>query len=76
MLIHQRQRLSSGLELTRQLTQDEACPLPILMAGTEEDVALKRNRAIAAGAVDFIAVEPFKILSVMRSLEETLKLFS
>ncbi len=76
MLIHQRLRLSSGLELTRQLTQDEACPLPILMAGTEEDVALKRNRAIAAGAVDFIAVEPFKILSVMRSLEETLKLFS
>jgi CheY-like chemotaxis protein len=75
LLINQRLRLSSGLELTRQLTQGEACPLPILMAGTEEDAALKRNRAIAAGAVDFIAVEPFKILAVMRAMEETLSLF-
>ena len=76
VLVHQRLRLSSGLELTRQMVQEEGCPLPILVAGTEEDVALKRNRAIAAGAVDFISVEPFKILSVMRALEETLKLFS
>lgn len=75
LLIHQRLRLSSGLELTRQLTQSEGCPLPILVAGTEEDVALKRNRAISAGAVDFISVEPFRILAVMRSLEETLRLF-
>ena len=76
VLIHQRLRLSSGLELTRQLTQEEGCPLPILVAGTEEDVALKRNRVIAAGAVDFISVDPFKILAVMRSLEETMRLFS
>ena len=76
LLVHQRLRLSSGLELTRQLTQEEGCPLPILVAGTEEDVLLKRNRAIAAGAVDFISVDPFRILAVMRSLEETLVLFS
>ncbi len=76
LLVHQRLRLSSGLELTRQLTQEEGCPLPILVAGTEEDVLLKRNRAIAAGAVDFISVDPFRILAVMRSLEETLALFS
>jgi len=75
LLVHQRLRLSSGLELTRQLTQDEGCPLPILLAGTEEDVGLKRNRAIAAGAVDFISVDPFRILAVMRSIEETLALF-
>ena len=75
LLIHQRLRLSSGLELTRQLTQEEGCPLPILVAGTEEDVALKRNRAIAAGAVDFISVDPFKILAVMRNIEQTLSLF-
>ena len=76
ILVHQRLRLSSGLELTKQLTQDERCPLPILVAGLEEDVALRRNRAITMGAVDFISVEPFRILAVMRSVEETLKLFS
>ena len=75
LLINQRLRLTSGLELTRQLTQAEGCPLPILMAGTEEDAALKRNRAVAAGAVDFIPVEPFRILAVMRALEGTLSLF-
>ena len=36
---------------------------------------IERNRAIAAGAVDFIAVEPFHVLSLLRTLEETLRLF-
>lgn len=75
ILVHQRLRVGSGLELTHQLVQEERCPLPILLGGTEEDVALKRNRAIAAGAVDFIAVEPFHVLSLLRTLEETLRLF-
>ena len=71
----QRLRVGSGLELTQQLVQEERCPLPILLGGPAEDVALKRNRAIAAGAVDFIAVEPFHVLSLLRTLEETLRLF-
>jgi CheY-like chemotaxis protein len=75
LLVHQRLRISSGLELTRRLVQEEACPLPILVVGIEEDVALKRNRAIAAGAVDFISVEPFNVLKVMRTIEDTLKMF-
>lgn len=76
MLVHQRLRVSSGLELTRQLVQEEQCPLPILVVGIEEDVSLKRNRAIAAGAVDFISVEPFNVLRVMKAIEETLKMFA
>lgn len=75
ILVHQRLRVGSGLELTQQLVQEEGCPLPILLGGTEEDVGLKRNRAIAAGAVDFIAVEPFHVLRLLRTLEETLNLF-
>lgn len=75
ILAHQRLRVSSGLELTRQLVQDEKCPLPILVAGTEEDVSLKRNRAIAAGAVDFISVDPFNVLKVMKSIADTLAMF-
>jgi len=76
LLVHQRLRVSSGLELTRDLIQGEACPLPILVVGLEEDVPLKRNRAIAAGAVDFISVEPFHVLRVMKAIEDTLKMFS
>lgn len=75
LLVHQRLRVTSGLELTRDLIQEEACPLPILVVGLEEDVALKRNRAIAAGAVDFISVEPFHVLRVMKAIEDTLKMF-
>ena len=76
ILVHQRLRVSSGLELTHQLVASEVCPLPILVAGTEEDVTLKRNRAIAAGAVDFISVDPFHVLRVMKAIDDTLRMFA
>jgi len=76
ILIHNHLRLASPLELSRQIVEQEKCTLPIILAGTDEDEDLKRNRALAAGAVDFLAVEPFKILSVLRKLDETLKLFA
>ncbi len=75
IVIHNHLRLVSPLELSRQVVEHEKCPLPILLAGTDEDVELKRNRALAAGAVDYVPVEPFKILSVLRKLDETIKLF-
>ena len=75
ILIHNQLRLVSPLELSRQIVSQEKCPLPVLLAGTEEDLDLKRNRAMATGAVDFIPVEPFKILTVLRKLDETIKLF-
>jgi hypothetical protein len=76
LLVHQRLRVSSGLELTKDLVLDEKCPIPILVVGLEEDVPLKRNRAIAAGAIDFISVEPFHVIRVMKAIEDTLKMFS
>lgn len=75
IVIHNHLRLVSPLELSRQVVEQEKCPLPVLLAGTDEDVELKRNRAMAAGAVDYVPVEPFRILSVLRKLDETLKLF-
>jgi CheY-like chemotaxis protein len=76
VLIHHHLRSGTALERCKRLTQDEQCPLPILMAGTEEEADLKRNRALSAGAVDFLVVEPFQILSVIRTLDQTLKLFA
>jgi CheY-like chemotaxis protein len=75
VMIHHLQRSGSALERCRRLTQEEACPLPILVAGTEEEAELKRNRAVAAGAVDQLVIEPFKVLTVIRTLDDTLKLF-
>ena len=75
VLIHNQLRLASPLELCRQLVEQEGCPVPVLLAGTEEDEALKRHRAVAAGAMDYVAVEPFKVLGILRRLDETLKLF-
>jgi hypothetical protein len=75
IVIHNQLRLSSPLELCKQIVEHECCPLPVLLAGTDEDVDLKRNRALAAGAVDYVPVEPFKILTVLRKLDETLKMF-
>ncbi len=76
ILIHNRLRLASPLELCRQLVEQEKCTLPILLAGTDEDLELKRVRALEAGAVDYLSVEPFKILSVLKKLDETVQLFA
>jgi CheY-like chemotaxis protein len=75
VMIYHRLRSGTTLERCRRLAQDEACPLPILMAGTEEDADLKRNRAVAAGAMDYLIIEPFQILNVIRTLDQTIKLF-
>lgn len=74
ILVHQRLRVDSGLELTRRLVHEEGCPIPILLMGTEEDLALKRNRAIAAGAIDYLPVEPFHVLGIMRAIQAGLEL--
>jgi CheY-like chemotaxis protein len=75
IVIHNQLRLASPLELCKQVVEQEGCPLPVVLAGTGEDEDLKRNRALAAGAVDYLPVEPFKILSVLRKLDDTLKMF-
>ena len=75
ILVHRSVRGGTALEVCRRLVQEEQCPLPILIAGTEDEADLKRNRAISAGAVDFCVVEPFNVLRVLRALDETLKLF-
>jgi CheY-like chemotaxis protein len=75
VLIHQQLRSGSARERCRRLVQEEACPLPILLSGTEEEAELKRNRAAAAGAVDYLVVEPFHVLKVLKTLDETLRLF-
>ena len=75
VVIHNQLRLVSPLELCHQLIDQEGCPVPVILAGTEEDEAMKRHRAVAAGAVDYVAVEPFRILAILRKLDETLRLF-
>jgi CheY-like chemotaxis protein len=75
VLVHQRLRAMSGMELAGKLIKEEGCPLPLLVGGIDEDVQLKRNRALALGAVDYLVVEPFKILSVIQALDQTLKAF-
>lgn len=75
ILVHNRLRLASPLEVCRHLVEQEKCVLPILLAGTDEDLDLKRVRALESGAVDYLAVEPFKILSVLKKLDETIRLF-
>jgi len=76
VLIHNRLRLASPLELSRQLVEQEKCPLPIVLAGTDEDVDLKRVRAMEAGAVDYLPVEPFRILGVLKKLDELIQVFN
>lgn len=76
ILVHHHLKLASPLELMQQLVQVEKCPLPILSAGTQEDAELKTNRALSVGAVDYLVLEPFKILSVLKRIDDTLKLFA
>jgi CheY-like chemotaxis protein len=76
LLIHHHLRSGSAMDRCRRLVQEEACPLPILVAGTLEEADLKRNRAVAAGAVDHLVIEPFHVLAVLQTLDQTLKLFT
>ena len=76
VLIHHQLRSGTAMERCRRLAQEEACPLPILMTGTDEEAELKRNRALGAGAVDYLSVEPFHVLTVIRVLDQTLRLFA
>lgn len=75
VVIHNQLRLASPLELCRQIVGTEGCPLPVILAGTDEDEARKRNHSVTAGAVDYVAVEPFRILAILRRLDATLQLF-
>lgn len=75
MILLHRMRTASPLEVAKQLTTAEGCPLPVLVVGNEEDESVKRNRAVAAGAVDYLSVDPFHVLKVLRTLDDTLKLF-
>ena len=75
VLIHNQLRLASPLDLCRQIISQEGCQVPVILAGSEDEEAKKRHHAIAAGAVDYVAVEPFKILTILRKLDDTLKLF-
>lgn len=74
LLLHNQMRLTSPLELCRQVVEKEKCPLPILLLGGEEDADKKRVRAIEAGAVDYLVVEPFKVLQVLKKIDETMAL--
>lgn len=75
IMVNHHLRTASPLEVVRQLAGPEGCPLPLLICGSEEDAEVKRNRAIAAGAVDYLVVDPFNVLKVMKAVDETLKLF-
>ncbi len=75
VLIHNQLRLTSPLELCRQLIEQENCPVPVILLGTEEEEAKKRHHAVAAGGVDYVVVDPFRILGILRKLDETLSLF-
>lgn len=59
-------------DLCRRLLRAEGCPVPILLAGEEDGDGLRRNRAIAVGAVDHLVVAPFRVLSVLRTLDAIL----
>ncbi len=74
ILVHHRLRLLSGMELLRKLVEEEGCPVPILVIGSDEDLELKRERARSLGALDFVPVQPFRILTLKLALEEALRL--
>jgi len=74
VLVHHRLRLISGMDLVRKLVEMEGCPVPILIVGSDEGQELKRERARSLGALDFVPVHPFRILTLKLALDEALRL--
>lgn len=74
VLVHHRLRPLSAMKRCHRLVEEEACPVPILVAGSDGDLQLKRSRALAAGAMEHLVVEPFNVLKVILALEEALRI--
>ncbi|MCX6547663.1 MAG: hypothetical protein NTW40_06435 [Acidobacteria bacterium] len=72
VVIHPPLRSGSPLDRCRQLVRDEACPLPVLMATAGEGLDQRRGHALAVGAAGHLVVDPFQVLSVLRTLEQAL----
>jgi len=72
VLVHQRLKSMSGMEVAAKLLTEPGCP-PVLVVGPEEAAETKRERALAMGAVGFLVVDPFKILAVIQALDQALK---
>ncbi len=62
------------MDLVRKLVEMEGCPVPILIVGSDEGQELKRERARSLGALDFVPVHPFRILTLKLALDEALRL--
>lgn len=72
VLIHPPLRSGSPLDRCRQLVRDEACPLPVLMSTAAEGLDRRRGHALAVGAAGHLVVDPFQVLSVLRTLDQSL----
>jgi len=75
LLVHQRLRFGSGLDLIRSLRSEENCHLPILMVGPSDDQELRRLRAREAKANGFLAVDPLRPVECIAALEKALSLY-
>ncbi|MEI6592641.1 MAG: hypothetical protein WCL47_05330 [Holophagaceae bacterium] len=72
VVIHPPLRSGSPLDRCRQLVRDEGCPLPVLMATAGEGLERRRGHALAVGAAGHLVVDPFQVLSVLRTLDQSL----
>ncbi|MBP1626530.1 MAG: hypothetical protein H6Q00_1005 [Holophagaceae bacterium] len=74
ILVHQRLRCGSGLDLIRSLRSEEDCPLPILLVGGADDQELRRARAREVKANGYLAVDPLSPVTCISALEKALGL--
>jgi CheY-like chemotaxis protein len=72
VLLHHRLRRGLALARCEELVRVEGCPLPVLISAGEEALDLRRARARAAGAADCLVVEPFRVLHLLRALDQAL----
>jgi len=74
ILVHQRLRCGSGLDLIRSLRTEEKCPLPILLVGGSDDQDLRRLRAREVKANGYLPVDPLSPVACISALEKALGL--
>ncbi len=70
ILVHERLGTVSGFDLAKTIIEHADQEQFIMVMGDAEDEIEKRNRAVRAGAVDYLVVTPFKTLPIFKKIDE------
>ena len=76
IIIHDTIGTVSGFDLVKTILGHADAEIAAVIMGSAEEEQERRIRAIDAGALDYLPIEPFKMLPVFKRVDEAMSLFT